>query len=222
MSRECYKDDRYFEEYIIFQNKRIERFTETLRSLQGKDAARVAQCERYLANFYRDLIAAKYSVGASKQEVGRCVRMYLEALKNCAIADYAELADVLSFAVLFELSVSDVCFVMEYTAYDSDALVCALKNHVESSVALAETDALLFPKDYGVFYHYIQGSVNLDSFLAYMEEEWYASCGDFAWFDSHKSVENIYVGYWSWLAGAVLKMNSVQVTDKRYIPCALL
>ena len=71
MSREYYKDDRYFEDYIICQNKRIDKFSDALNKLRDGDESKVTQCQRYLANFYRDLLSAKYSIGASKHEVQR-------------------------------------------------------------------------------------------------------------------------------------------------------
>ena len=101
MNREFYKDDRYFEDYIICQNKRIEKFTDTLNKLGEGDSTKTAQCQRYLANFNRDLMSAKYSIGASRQEVQKLYMKYLEAVKNSSVADYAEMVDILSLAICF-------------------------------------------------------------------------------------------------------------------------
>lgn len=222
MSREFYKDDRYFEDYIICQNKRIEKFTDTLNKLGEGDSAKAAQCQRYLANFYRDLMSAKYSIGASRQEVQKFYMKYLEAVRNSAIADYAEMVNMLSLAILLDASIENIEYVLKNTTYDADALVSVLKNILQKNDLSTNSDDLLFPEIYEVFYQYIRGNVDKGKFLKYMEEEWYDSCKDFSWYDSHKSNENIYVGYWAWLAGAVLKINKVVVTDRRYIPCDLL
>lgn len=222
MRRECYKDDRYFEDYIICQNKRIEKFTDTLNKLGEGDFSKVTQCHRYLANFYRDLLTAKYSIGASRQEVQKFYMKYLESVRNSTVANYAEMVDILSLAVLFDVSTENIGDVLENTEYDEDALVCALKSMLQKRELDTGSSHLLFEEIYGVFYQYITGNVDTQSFLRYMEEEWYRSCSSFSWYDSHKSAENVYVGYWSWLAGAVLKNKVVTVTDKRYIPCDLL
>lgn len=222
MSRELYKDDRYFEDFIIYQNKRIEKFEDTLTKLGEGDSSKVKQCQRILANFYKDLLSAKYSVGAVKQEVQRIYFQYLKAFKQCSISDYAEMVDILSLAILFDTAADDIRFALENTEYASDALVSVLKSKLSGEKPALENGQLLFPEQYEIFYQYITGSINTESFIAFMEDKWYALCSEFAWFDSHKSTENIYVGYWSWLAGAALKINAAVVSEKQYIPCGLL
>ena len=222
MSRELYKDDRYFEDFIIYQNKRIEKFEDTLTKLREGDSSRAKQCQRILANFYKDLIAAKYSIGASKQEVQRIYFQYLKEIELCSISDYAEMVDILSLAILFDTAAEDIGFVLENSDYASDALIQVLKTRISGDKQILENGQLFFPEQYEMFYQYITGSVDTESFVKFMENEWYALCKDFAWFDSHKSTENIYVGYWSWLSGAVLKVNTAVVSGKQYIPCALL
>jgi len=222
MSRELYKDDKYFEDFIIYQNKRIEKFRDVLKNLGDKDVSKVKQCQRYLADFYRDLMSAKYSIGASKQEVQRYYLKYSDAVAHCAVSSYAEMVDLLSLAILFDISADDMKFILEYVEYNDDDLVCVLKGKVQDYGQVEGSNHLLFPEQYDIFYKYIKDNMDTERFLSYMENEWYSSCRDFAWFDSHKSLENIYTGYWSWLAGAVLKIKSVPVTDKRYIPCELL
>lgn len=222
MSRELYKDDRYFEDFIIYQNKRINKFEGTLTKLGEGDASKVKQCQRILANFYKELISAKYSIGAAKQEVQQIYFQYLKALKQCSISDYAEMVDTLSLAILLDTAADAIGFVLENTDYASDALIDVLKSKISGDKKILEKGQLLFPEQYEMFYRYITGTMDTESFVKFMENEWYALCKDFAWFDSHKSTENTYVGYWSWLAGAVLKINAVAVSEKKFIPCALL
>lgn len=222
MSRESYKDDRYFEDYIICQNKRIEKFTDTLNKLEKGDLFKVKQCQRYLANFYKDLLSAKYSIGASKHEVRRYYLKYLETVEQCGVSDYAEMIDILSLAILLDITLDNIKFILENTDYDVDSIICALKEILKKHDLVTESDYLLFPQEYEVFYKYIKGNIDTKNFLKFIEEEWYGLCKNFAWYDSHKSKENSYVGYWSWLAGAILKFNSVVPKDVRYVPLELL
>ena len=174
MSRELYKDDRYFEDFIIYQNKRIEKFEDTLTKLGEGDSSKVKQCQRILANFYKDLLSAKYSVGAVKQEVQRIYFQYLKALKQCSISDYAEMVDILSLAILFDTAADDIRFALENTEYASDALVSVLKSKLSGEKPALENGQLLFPEQYEIFYQYITGSINTESFIAFMEDKWYA------------------------------------------------
>ena len=128
MSREFYKDDRYFEDYIICQNKRIDKFSDALNKLRDGDESKVTQCQRYLANFYRDLLSAKYSIGASKHEVQRYYLKYLEIVAQCGVSDYAEMIDILSLAILFDVTIDhDIKVILENTVYDVDSMICILK-----------------------------------------------------------------------------------------------
>lgn len=223
MSREYYKDDRYFEDYIICQNKRIDKFSDALNKLRDGDESKVTQCQRYLANFYRDLLSAKYSIGASKHEVQRYYLKYLEIVAQCGVSDYAEMIDILSLAILFDVTIDhDIKVILENTVYDVDSMICILKKILQKHYSIVESNYLLFPQNYEVFYKFIKGTIDTKEFLKFIEEEWYDSCKDFAWYDSHKNKENSYVGYWSWLAGAALKINSVVVEDIKYVPFELL
>lgn len=40
----------------------------------------------------------------------------------------------------------------------------------------------------------------------YLDEEWYAGHDDMGWYDSDKSKENIYSGYWCFESGAIVKI----------------
>jgi hypothetical protein len=51
-----------------------------------------------------------------------------------------------------------------------------------------------------------------------MENLWYSTCEEFSWFDTHKSKENVYMGYWSWLAAAIIKKKGIKVEKMKYVP----
>ena len=50
--------------------------------------------------------------------------------------------------------------------------------------------------------------------LSYLNDFWYSSNSEEAWYDSHKSKDNLYYGYWCYEIGAVVKalgMNEIEV-----------
>ena len=69
MLRDSIKSEAYFEKYIQDQEKRIRRFQKMAAGLPETETEKIKRCNRVVANFQRDLICAKYSAGASKQEL---------------------------------------------------------------------------------------------------------------------------------------------------------
>ncbi|MFV0381508.1 MAG: PoNe immunity protein domain-containing protein [Breznakia sp.] len=56
-------------------------------------------------------------------------------------------------------------------------------------------------------------------------DRWYKLHEDSAWYDSHKSKENIYTGYWSYEAGAIVKilnLNDEELKQQQYYPYDLV
>ena len=69
MSRDRIKNDKYFEEYIIEQNKRIAKFQ--LVANQQDDIEKKTKLYRIVANLQKDLFSAKYSIEANIEELRR-------------------------------------------------------------------------------------------------------------------------------------------------------
>lgn len=47
---------------------------------------------------------------------------------------------------------------------------------------------------------------NADTLFYYVDTMWYHNCKDFPRYDSHKSVQDTYIGYWSFIA-TIIKIN---------------
>jgi len=221
MVRDIYKDDQYFRNYLDSQEKRIEKFTGVLAQLSEKDI--IAKRERYLADYYRDALTASYSAGKSRAEVKQCFMLYYGALEKSGISDYVELIDVLSLMILFEIREVDLNKIVINEKYE-DALVAILESYIDKSEEPLETKIgdLLYPEFYAPFYQYLCDKISEKEFVSYIEHEWYSSSKDLYWYDSHKNPENIYVGYWCWLAAASLKIKSAQLSTGKYIPLDMI
>lgn len=58
-----------------------------------------------------------------------------------------------------------------------------------------------------------------------MLKKWYKLHKDAAWYDSHKSKQDIYNGYWSFEAGAIAKILNIEdssLKDEPYYPYDLV
>lgn len=220
MSREIFKTDGYFEDYITEQNKRIEKFKAVLSNFSERDTQKIVQCERILANLYKDLLSAKYSLGASKDEMMEVFGSYVDSVLNSAVSDYADMIDLLSLSIIFTVDKKKIEPIIRNDDYD-DGLVLALKSYSTGKNDLSDKK-LLYPDYYSAFYLYLKGKKTEEEILNYLENDWYNASDEFAWYDSHNSSENVYVGYWSWLGAAVLKMKSALKIKGKYIPSEIL
>lgn len=226
MSREHYKSDQYFTEYIAEEEKRAEKFRGMMPALKAEEQR--VQCARYLAAFEKNILTAKYSRGASKAEIALSFGKYLEALEKCGISAYAEMADVLSLAILLGCPREDMKKTLANPEFD-DALILALKRYIIAGVVEvpgASEKGLRFEDEYRAFLSYLvsEGEDAARKFVAYIEEKWYPSCSNMSWYDGHKSRENIYAGYWCWPAAALLKMkgDGAAAAGTVYIPEGLI
>lgn len=220
MSREMFKSDSYFEDYITEQNKRIEKFKGALASFDGSDMQKIAQCERILANLYKDLLSAKYSLGASKDEIVEIFELYIDSVINCSVSDYADMVDILSLSVILDINEEKLEPIIQNAEFD-DGLVLSLKSYIVGKYEVSGK-RLLYSDYYSPFYFYLKGEKKEAEILSYLENNWYDASDEFAWYDSHNSSENVYVGYWCWLGAAVLKMKSAIKIEGKYIPSELM
>lgn len=55
----------------------------------------------------------------------------------------------------------------------------------------------------------------------YLANEWYQGQNDTGWYDAHKSKEDIFSGYWSFVSGAIVKileLDDSSLKDTPYYP----
>lgn len=215
MSRDRIKNDKYFEEYIIEQNKRIAKF-QLVANQQG-DVEKKNKLYRIVANLQKDLFSAKYSIGANIEELRRIFDDYLESLKNTSILDYGELVDIISIGILLDTDIKNTINKCDLSL-KKDGLVEALLNDGKIG-----TMPLLFEEYYSPFYKYLKKEKDISYLEEYMENSWYSNSSEFSWYDSDASKENVYVGYWCWIAAAVVKLRGDKVNNKNnYLPVDLL
>lgn len=219
MLRDNLKNADYFERYIANQQKRIEKFMEVEKSLPAADNEKKKQCNGYLANYYKDLLTALYSAGADKEEVAEIFQSYLGCVRKCGITTYADMIDLLALAILFQEKYETIKDLM-VPAY-KDALAGFLESDIKG-VSDKLDGTLLFEGYFRPFYQYAVGEMNIEEFLLYMTEVWYGTNSDMSWYDAHKSKQDVYVGYWSWLAAALIKVKGDIAKDAAYIPVALI
>lgn len=217
MLRDRLKDDKYFENYIVYQNKRIDKFKDTADKIPEADKEKKHKCLRMIANFQKDLFVAKYSAGASVAELKQIFNVYLDILNQIKTNEYAEYVDVMAIGILLDIDRKEIEDVGK-SADLNDGLILTLMNYPDVS-----KKALDYSDYYQPFFDYLSKKADKDAFIKYMSSSWYQSSEEFAWYEADKSKEDIYVGYWCWLAAACLKLRKEKIDeDGAFIPCDLI
>ena len=208
MLRDKMKNEEYFEKYLFHQFERISAMKERVTEFSDVKSKK-SICLGFLANYYRDYINALYSAGKSYDEVKKAFKEYVSVLSQIKITSYSDYINVVAMSVLFDISISDMKLVEEYM---KDKLVNLLLNEKSDNIDL------LYPNEYKIFSDYLECLSDFDSIRTYMSDKWYEGCKELSWFDSHKSTEDVYTGYWSWVAGACLKIRGENDVQIPYVP----
>ena len=89
----------------------------------------------------------------------------------------------------------------------------------------------MFPGIYEPIKHIIDNckdsanDITSQEILSYLNDYWYSSNSEEAWYDSHKSKDNLYYGYWCYEIGAVVKALGIedsQFKNQVYYPYDLI
>jgi hypothetical protein len=209
MIRDYLKDKAYFEAYIESTNKRIDKFMAIAENLSNSQIEQKKKCLEVVAGLEKNLINALYSAGRDKVETTSVVKEYINNIGKVGVNSYNDYIDILSLAVVFEVPNNKVKDNLRF----KDGITEYLKTGDRGEIS-----NLKYADFYGVFADYVTDKISTEDFSSYMENKWYSNCEEFSWYDTHKSKENVYTGYWSWLAAAIMKKKSVQKQNIKYIP----
>lgn len=214
MIRDTIKNAQYYADIIPQLEQRIRKF-EKKRDEFPIDSTQYEKCQIHLRGICYNYVSALYSSGASASKVKSAVELYLATLTTASVT-YNEVIDAYSLAILF--GVSQMCTALTVQKRYHDILIDTLAQYFDKGKAIITQDKPVF-QEYQPFADYLSGRMNKDKFLRYIEEEWYGSCVNRAWYESDKNPNAVYTGYWCWLGAAVLKLKSEETIQKvKYLP----
>lgn len=208
MLRDKIKTEEYFEEYIIYQKSRIEIMADKVLMFTS-DGNQREMCLSFLSSYYKDYINALYSYGESYEEIKTVVSEYIKILSEIKVSSYSEYIDAVSMSIIFDIDITDKSLAENYM---NDRVVNMLLNSDNNNNDF-------YPSEYKVFSDYLEDKISTSELKKYMSENWYYTCKDLYWYNSHLSDEKTYSGYWCWIAGACLKLKNETDILMDYVPC---
>lgn len=182
-----------------------------------------------LINSYEKEINSLYSLGedlATIEESYKKLLFYYSKMWDRKYG-YIELIKVLSLAVLFQVNRSDIFELEEKLISEKfdDYLVNFLIKKIDSTW---ERKGVEFEfKVYDCLKIIVESDEKIacEALKKYLQEQWYEIHRECAWYDSHKSSQNVYYGYWSFEAGAIAKILNIDdssLKDVAYYPYDLV
>ena len=208
--RDTIKNRAYFEEYLEVNEKRMERFQNQLQDLPVENIPGRQGCAAFIASLCRSRICALYSSGSDMNAIRDLCPQYVKYLAQAVKPQegYFDVIDAISLGVLLDAkdSLPKLKLILQQTNM-RDKLTDTLLHSMDDTWSITESDYCC-----AWFFKFLECAVaeRKDFLERYLTKKWYQVHRDAAWYNSHKSSANIYVGYWSFEVGAIAKMYGVQ------------
>ena len=194
-----YRDPSYFNKYISDQLVRIDKFKKVLEGCGESEKLRVY---RILSDRYKDLISAQFSSNEELTEILKSFEEYAIYVSKVGFSCYSEYVDFLSLQIILAFRDVMIDVPQEY----NDDLAKILNGYInESNYEL--TGYLYESRYYSVFVDYCKDKLTFTDFMNYVSNKWYTLSMGFYWFDSHKKDQDVYTGYWCYVASAAIRVK---------------
>ena len=220
--RDPLKNEAYFRKYIQQQEKRIDHFTNMMEQVPKE---RVPLVEMFLSDMKYSLFTAKYSMGADPNDLSK---EWPEVL--CMMAKnwdntvgLVEIINAVALAVLYGVDDTTWNTVSKAACQygQKDWLVGFLLSSRDGEPNYL-TWKVRIKNPYQTLRNIIETSPQkAEDIKAYLEKQWYKGHCDVAWYDTHKSDQMTYYGYWSNETAAAVKILGIDdscLKNQQYYP----
>ena len=215
--RDKRKDEKYFREYLDYQNARIEKKTAKLAESEGEKRQRVLIS---LTGYEIDLIKAEYSFGASKGSLKALLRDAVKISSENNKPTYDDILVLLSLAIMLgEESIAEDLIDANHDIIQRDRLLNYLSSYIKTHSADWDLE-IPVAKEYELLNQVFSSDDKTTELQLYLEN-WYNVHSEYSWYDSHLRDTDTYCGYWSFEAGAIATINELDVDklkDNPYFP----
>jgi len=204
--RDYIKDAKYFGTFLEEELSRIEKFEYKLANKEVKED-RINAVKKVLVELKIGVLIAHYSMG---QSIGTIKEDFLTILSSYSEfwnpEMYTRNLQIISLGILLDEKelMKEVFLPLLSSSGVNDWLY--------EFLLVGENDnKFLFEKHYGELKKIAMtnGDEQINLLEEYVTNIWYKAHKDCGWYDSHKSSQNIYCGYWSFEAAAVAKILNI-------------
>lgn len=231
--RDKIKDENYFKTLIEKEEKNIIMFENAVKKSiveKGESDRGTRNGFSILINSYQNEINLLYSYGEDLEIIEEQYKKLLSYYGKMWDRKYGyiEMIKVLALAVLFEVDKGEIYSLEERIIYENldDYLANILIGVIDSAWTKKGTE-FEFKGVYDCLRPILDNKEDNSSELIkeYLQKKWYDIHKECTWYDSHRSSQNIYYGYWSFEAGAIAKILNIDdsnLKDEPYYPYDLV
>ena len=222
--RDQIKNEAYFRKYIQQQEKRIARFSDMIKQEQVPKE-RICLVEAFIAELKSSVLTAKYSMGAELNDLSKeWPEVLCTMAKNWdTTIGQADLINTVALAVLYEVDGTTWDIVSKAACQygRKDWLVGFLLSSREGGPDY-QTWKVAMKNPHQTLRNIIENSPQkAKDIKTYLEKKWYKGHYGVAWYDTHKSDQMTYYGYWSNETAAAVKILGIDdscLKNQQYYP----
>lgn len=232
--RDKIKNKDYFNKQIEYAYNSIERYESLLNKVintQGKDSEGAINGYGILTMFYNQMLNLSYSAG---KEIAQIKNEFEQFIKYYSLTwdisnGYIDLIRVLSLGILLNINKNEFEDLQKKIINEglNDYLVNYFMYFIDSTWKM-KSNQFHFKGIYEPVRDIIEQkdkSISAIMLKDYLEKRWYEIHNECAWYNSHKSKQDTYYGYWAYEAGAIAKILNIEdsfLKDEPYYPYDLV
>lgn len=211
--RDTVKDEAYFNRVIQYKLNEISEIEELLEDLPADNKTGLRNGQKFLQQFYRDIVICKYSAGNDVLELKEpFVKMlsYAELTADDELGNF-KTTEILALAVLLDIHDNSLLDIVEKSKVN-DKLLDIFLQYFDPELTSNASDTI-----YTSLLEAVHSDTPEDSIADYLENKWYIEHEDADWYDSARSNSDTYCGYWATEVAALVKI--MKISDEKLKNC---
>ncbi len=219
--RDKLMDSIYFEEYILQQKQRMDKFSTKLSNGEVKEERKLPVMKK-ITDLKYSIFEAQYSKGDDLEILkSYFIEIIHDQLKFWdPVSGYLDMLEIMSIAILFEIDGEEwrALNSLIYNSEIDDWLLGYILNAREENDRYLGWEVRMKNPYQFLKKVIVESEKKEEDLKVYLEKYWYDGHKEMPWYEIHKAKEKLYSGYWSFEAGAIAKILNIDDSSLKETP----